>query len=210
MATPWRSGGSSNLELNWDVLLIGGPSGTGKTRVSYPLARHFGIGITEQDDIHVAVEAMTTPEQMPLLHYFRTHPEAQDLEPEQILEVFIGVCRSLTPAFAAVIANHIESRVPIVLEGDYALPEILSPESRQPGAPMERVAAAWLYEPDEGQIKRNLNAREPEHDHTKRARVSWLHGEWLRAECERLGLVALPARPWETVLERVIRAIGSA
>lgn len=166
--------------------------------------------MSEQDDLHLAVEAMTTPDQIPLLHYWRTHPESRDFDPQQILDIFIGVCRRLTPALDAVIANHVETKTPIVLEGDYALPEILAPERRLPGAPMERVVGVWLFEPEERQIERNLSAREPNDDHFKRARVSWLHGEWLKAECERFGLVALPARPWETVLERVIEAVDLA
>ena len=34
----------------WQVLLFGGASGVGKTSVSYRLAQHFGVGITEVDD----------------------------------------------------------------------------------------------------------------------------------------------------------------
>jgi tRNA A37 N6-isopentenylltransferase MiaA len=39
----------------WQVLLLGGPSGAGKTAVSYRLARHFGVGITEVDDFQVVL-----------------------------------------------------------------------------------------------------------------------------------------------------------
>jgi uridine kinase len=44
------------------VLLIGGASGSGKTSVSYRLAHHFNVGITEVDDFQVILERMTTPE----------------------------------------------------------------------------------------------------------------------------------------------------
>jgi 2-phosphoglycerate kinase len=60
----------------WTVLLIGGASGVGKTQVSYRLAQHFGVGITEIDDFHVILERMTTPEQYPEVHLFPTDPEA--------------------------------------------------------------------------------------------------------------------------------------
>ena len=43
--------------------MIGGASGVGKTLVSYPLARQFGVGITEVDDFYGVLERMTTPEQ---------------------------------------------------------------------------------------------------------------------------------------------------
>jgi len=99
---------------SWDVLVIGGPSGTGKTSASYPLARRFEVGITEVDDLHIVLERLTTPEQQPLLHYWRTNPQAPHLSAEQILELHIGVCRVLAPAIKAVIANHLDTQTPIV------------------------------------------------------------------------------------------------
>ena len=108
----------------WQVLLIGGASGSGKTSVSYRLAHHFGIGITEADDIHCALMRMTTPEQQPALHYWQTHPEAQQWPAEEILQLFLASCHALAPALEAVIANHLESDVPLVLEGDYILPAL--------------------------------------------------------------------------------------
>jgi 2-phosphoglycerate kinase len=53
----------------WKVLLICGPSGVGKTRLSYPLAHRFGVPIVEVDDAVEALLAMTTPEQQPELHH---------------------------------------------------------------------------------------------------------------------------------------------
>jgi len=38
---------------SWDVLLIAGASGVGKTSVSYRIAHHFGVGITEIDDFQI-------------------------------------------------------------------------------------------------------------------------------------------------------------
>ena len=57
----------------WQVLLIGGASGAGKTSVSYRLANHFNVGITEVDDFQVILERMTTPAQQPELHWRPTH-----------------------------------------------------------------------------------------------------------------------------------------
>lgn len=145
---------------------------------------------------------MTTPEQQPAIHYWRTHPEADNLPPEEILELFLSVCRALGPAIEAVVQNHIESRMPIVLEGDYLLPEMIAAWT------IDRARAVFLYEPDESQLLRNFAAREPaEGKQEKRARVSWLYGQWLRDECKRLGLVALPSRPWNTVLDRIVHTL---
>jgi hypothetical protein len=59
---------------------------------------------------------------------------------------------------------------------------------------------------DEEQIARNYLAREGE-SQPDRARISWCASEWLRTEAERLGLPAVPARPWDTVFDRCLAAI---
>ncbi len=194
---------------SWEVLLIGGASGTGKTSVSYRIARHFGIGITEIDDFQVVLERMTTPEQQPILHYWDTHPEAMQLPPKEIVKLSVAVAEVMMPAVEAVIANHLEARAPVVLEGDYLLPELAAQPVFTNIISNGRVRAVFLYEPDEAQITANYLQREPEAgDQSFRARVSWLYGEWLRLAAERLGVTVIHARPWETVFERVLEAIG--
>src|SRR5262245_26447239 len=108
----------------WQVLLLGGASGVGKSSVSYRLAHHFAMGLTEVDDFQVVLEKMTTPEQQPAPHYWNTHPEAGELPAEKILDLHLAVCRALAPALEAVIANHLESATPVVLEGDFILPAL--------------------------------------------------------------------------------------
>ena len=194
---------------SWDVLLIGGASGTGKTHVSYPLARHFAVGITEVDDFHTVLEQMTTPDQQPLLHYWKTKPEAVQLSAEQILELHLSVGRIMLPALEAVIANHIETQTPIILEGDYILPELIAQKNHDISQEEKRVRAVFLYEPDESQILRNFRLREPEEgEQAGRAHVSWLYGEWLLKECNRYGLPAIPATPWDSLFDRIVEAIS--
>ena len=53
---------TTGVTRSWQVLLIGGASGSGKTSVSYRLANHFNVGIIEVDDFQVILERMTTPE----------------------------------------------------------------------------------------------------------------------------------------------------
>ena len=184
----------------WDVLLIGGPSGVGKTSVSYRLARHFDIPIGEVDDYVVVLKQMTTPEQQPILHYWDTHAATMEWTAEKIVDLTISVIQLMAPAIEAVIADHIEFYAPILLEGDYLLPSL---------AQSERVRGVFLYEPDEAQIVANYLQREPEEgEQSGRAHVSWLLGEWLKQEAERAGVITLPARPWDTLFERIIEVIG--
>jgi 2-phosphoglycerate kinase len=48
----WEMNRTTCVTRPWQVLLIGGASGAGKTSVSYRLANHFNVGITEVDDFH--------------------------------------------------------------------------------------------------------------------------------------------------------------
>lgn len=198
-----------NNKPSWDVLLIGGASGTGKSHVSHPLARHFDVSVTEVDDFHTVIEQMTTPDQQPALHYWETKPESVQLSAGQILELHISVGRAMLPALETVIANHIESQTPLILEGDYILPELIAQIGHPISQEEKRVRAVFLYEPDEKQILQNFLVREPEEgEQAGRAHVSWLYGEWLKKESERYGLPALPATPWDSLFDRIVKAVS--
>src|SRR5947207_6139057 len=109
----------------WQVFLFGGASGVGKTRVSYRLAQHYGVGITEVDDFQAILEGMTTPEQYPVLHYWRTHfEEARRMDAQRHVAFFRAYAATMAVALELVIANHLESQTPIVLEGDFLLPAL--------------------------------------------------------------------------------------
>lgn len=199
----------AKAERSWQVLLIGGASGTGKSCVSYRLAQHFGVGITEVDDFQIILEKMTTPEQQPILHYWRTHPGSFDLPAEAIVEQLISVGEAMWPALEAVVANHLESQAPVVLEGDFILPAFAALSAYDREDNNGRVQGVFLIEPDEAQLRENYLEREPENgDQAKRARVSYLYGQWLEQEARRFHLPTVLARPWADVFERIITAIG--
>jgi 2-phosphoglycerate kinase len=195
---------------DWQVLVLGGASGVGKTMVSYRLAHHFAFGLTEMDDFHIVLKRMTTPEQQPALHFFRLHAaEVLRMDDEQMLAHILDTSKAMSGAMELVIGNHLASSAPVVLEGDFLLPS-LAVRPAYDGIPADgQVRAVFLYEEDEQQILRNYRAREGT-DQPHRARVSWYHSEWLRREAERLGLPAVPARPWDTVLERIIAVLQPA
>jgi 2-phosphoglycerate kinase len=190
---------------SWQVLLLGGASGVGKSSLSYPLARHFDVNLTEIDDFQVILEKLTTPGQQPLLHFWRTNwDEFSSWSDEQRLEHFIRVSRRVfQPALEAVIANHLETNRSVMLEGDFILPELSTLKSFDGQTNEGRVKAFFVDEEDEAQIAANYLARDGE-EQTFRAHSSWITNQWLRSECERLKAPILSARPWETVLERAI------
>lgn len=186
-------------------MIVGGAAGTGKTLLSRRLAERYNVTMSEFDDVVEALKVMTNPEQQPVLHYWDTHPQAMSWSAEEIVALTGRVCDVVAPAAEAVVANHIENAHPVVLEGDYLTPSLVVRLQDLMGAHTARVRGVFLFEPDETQINANFRAREPgAGDQTGRARVSWLRGQHLRAECECLGVPALAARPWATLLDRVL------
>jgi 2-phosphoglycerate kinase len=152
---------------------------------------------------------MTTPQQQPAIHFWRTHPEADQLPADEIVEHALELGRAMTPGLEAVIANHLETSTPMVLEGDFILPALAAQASFAAEANGGRVRAVFLHEPDEPQIAANYLAREPQTGpQLKRARVSWLMSRWLAQEAHRHGMPVVTARPWDTALERVVAAVA--
>ena len=189
------------------MLLLGGASGVGKTRVSYRLAHHFGVPLVEVDDFQVVLERMTTPQEQPALHFFRArHDEWRRLDEAGRLAHTLCLAAVMSNALEVVIAHHLEDGTPLVLEGDFILPSLSVRASYGDVAANGRVQAVFLYEPDETQIARNYLAREGRAQ-AERARESWCYSEWLRREAARLHLPAVAARPWDTVLARCIAAV---
>src|SRR5436190_6226291 len=114
-----------DMQRSWQVLLFGGASGVGKTNVSYRLAHAFRVGLTEVDDFQIVLERMTTPEQQPALHYWRLHAaEVLRMDDEQMLAHTLSVAEVLSGAMDLVIGNHLASRAPVVLDGDFLLPSL--------------------------------------------------------------------------------------
>jgi 2-phosphoglycerate kinase len=198
------------------VLLVGGPSGAGKSSVAYPLARRYGVPVLEIDDIVCALEAMTTPEQQPELFYWQTHPEALHAPTEEIVRQGLALTTALEPALAAVVGNHLETDMPVVIEGDFLPPSFTildgygDQSAHAPGGG-RRVRALFVVEPDVDQIVANYASREPDAgDQRARANVSVAWSRWLVAEAQRHNVPTIHARPWHDVIDRAEAAIAAS
>nr|WP_042197508.1 hypothetical protein [Kibdelosporangium sp. MJ126-NF4]CEL23013.1 hypothetical protein [Kibdelosporangium sp. MJ126-NF4]CTQ90153.1 hypothetical protein [Kibdelosporangium sp. MJ126-NF4] len=192
------------MDHQWQVLLIGGASGAGKTSLSYPLARQTGAALVEVDDLVITAQSLTTPQHQPDLHYWDTHPDAEHrLTADEIVALQIAVARALRPALDAVIANHVETATPVVIEGDYLLPELCAK-----WAGTGAVRAVFVHEPELDQLVDNYSAREPEAGvQRKRAECSLAYGTWLAEQAARHDVPVLHPRPWPTALERMSAAL---
>lgn len=188
------------MERSWDILMIGGASGSGKTNAGLPLARHYGVDLVRVDDFQVLLQALTTPETHPPIHYWKTHPNWRDDGPDATLRQLIDVGLMLIPGLGAVINDHIDENIPMILEGDFILPEFAA------SFKSNKVKSVFILEPSKEQILNNFLAREGEIQQY-RADVSCKYGCWLAEECAKYGIPAILSRPWDTLIERMIDTI---
>lgn len=205
----------------WRVLLIGGSSGVGKTIVARALARRLGLSVLLADDIRMALQEMTMPGEQPGIHYFMAHPTIWQKPPETQCQGLITVGTAMMRPLAVTIAHHVfvESAGPLIIEGDGILPALAAqttfPNIHFEAAPVgDSVRSVFLVEPDEETLIRNMRQRGRGFDgfslkeQETFARASWLYGHWLRRQADHYNLPIVESRPWETLVERVLHAVG--
>jgi 2-phosphoglycerate kinase len=185
----------------WTVTLVCGASGVGKSTVARLLAARYGVPLAEADDLVTGIKAVTTAEQQPVLHYWDTHPEAAGWEPERIADLHLAVAEALRPAFRAVIADHVEGPAPVLLEGDYLVPDLV-------GGFGGAVRAVVVSEPVADQVVANYRAREPGSGVPRgRALISALVERRLAERAADAGVPVVAARPWADAVDRIDRAL---
>jgi 2-phosphoglycerate kinase len=197
----------------WHVLLIGGPSGVGKSSLALELGQRYATNVTQLDDLQAALESVTTPAQLPLLHYWRTNwSDFSAFTDEEHVSHFLDVSRQVfTPLITAVIADRLDGGMPAIIEGGFVLPELAAQPDYKGQSNEGRVHALFVDETEEAQIAANVVAREGRggpFDAALPARTSWLKGIWLREECRRLNLPYVAARPWDSLADRAVTALA--
>ncbi len=200
---------------DWMVLLIGGPSAVGKTMVARQIGWRFGASWLQVDDLRLAFQRsrVTFPEGTEALHFFEETPDVWHLPLERLCAALIAVGQMFLPALEVVIENHVDTVAPIVIEGDGILPSLVARPSVQDRASNGQVRAVFLMEPEEDVLLANIIARrrgttgQTEAELRTEAQAKWLYGQWLASEARSYGLPVLEARPWSTLVERLVAEI---
>ncbi|MER5360624.1 hypothetical protein [Streptomyces sp. NPDC002785] len=196
---------------SWDILLIGGASGIGKSRVAAQLADEAKGFVVEFDDVVSAVEAMTTAEHHPAAHHFDDIPDTEQLTVEHVLNLQIATARALEPAVLGVVRNRLTVDVPALVEGDYLTPAAAAAAIREGRTAGRRVRAVFLHEEDPDRITANYASREPGSGVQRhRARVSAAYSRWLSQQARLHALPVVACRPWETLAARIGRTAFGA
>lgn len=201
-----------NQNDRWKILLIGGSSGVGKTVVARELADFLSLSLLLLDDVRLALQQATSNQTNPDLHVFLNYETEQWRNSQSIYADWITVGKAMVKPLNAIISHHII--VPdigaIIIEGDGILP-IVSGEFVKP----EDVCTVFIVEQDEKQLLHNLQSRgRGFNDWNKMeqegfAHASWLYGQWLAQEANKLELPVINAQPQETLLERLLSIAGA-
>lgn len=197
---------------DWRVLLIGGPSGVGKTIVARQIGLRFSISWLQVDDLRLAFQRshVTFPRENAALRFFEETPDVWRMPPEHLRDGLIALGQVLSPALEVVIENHVDTVAPVVIEGDGILPSLFARPPVQERAINGQVRAVFIVEPEEDVMLDNIRVRRrgiverTKAELRTEARAKWLYGQWLATEAHRYGLPVLEVRPWSTLVERIV------
>lgn len=184
-------------DRNWTVLFVGGASGTGKSSAAYALGRYYGVNVLEVDDVYQAIKAVTSAEAMPAVHQWSAGANWMDVGIQGNVDWLRRVSREIAPGLRSIVEGHIETQVPVIIEGDFLDPALI--RSFDPA----QVQGLVIHEPDRDQLLQNYLRREGGEPQHYRADISVAYGNWLADTCEELGIAVFAARPWNTLLERI-------
>lgn len=94
--------------------------GVGKTVIAKRVGLHYGIPWLQVDDLRLALQSshVTLPTNTEALYFFTETSDVWQLSSEQLCDSLITVGEAMSPAIKIVVASHVDTAVPIVIEGD--------------------------------------------------------------------------------------------
>ncbi|MFH1634956.1 MAG: hypothetical protein ABIG63_13255 [Chloroflexota bacterium] len=207
--------------IDWQVILIGGNTGAGKTYLAQELTRHFRISSLLVDDVRIAIQQVTSPSKQPDLHVFLNYTPEQWKIPKIIVEDWIRVGNAIARPLIAIIEHHliVSSSGKVIIEGDGILPALASQlvfQKENEQVKIEnssKIHFMFLVEDDEDRILNNLRNRgrgfckNNQEIQQAFAHASFLYGKWLLEEAKSENLSVVLSYPVETVIRRTLNEI---
>jgi 2-phosphoglycerate kinase len=161
--------------------------------------------------ILLVLERMTTPDTQPALHtFFRT---LYQRSAEELAHTYIEVAQIVSYALEIVIANHVATAIPLILEGDTIVPELAAKRVFANLTVGNQVRSVFLVESDEVAIMHNVLERGrgveqlTSEQLQRHVRFSWLYGQWIEREARKYGLAIITAQPRETLVRRILETL---
>ena len=186
----------------WRVLLIGGPSGLGKSTVAERIGTRAGVPACELDEI-----ARSLPECQAFFEFNRWTTPGEALP----FALFATACQAVGRVLHTEVPRLIRDNESLIIEGQWIGPETAARLCEDPS-----VAAVFVLEDDfeetlAGRIgRKRKNARrgiyQPNEWDRVFARFCHEYGRRLRDECTTLRVPFVERRPLETLAERIAEA----
>ncbi len=214
--------------IDYQVLLIGGSSGTGKSILARSLSQKWGIPALQVDDFRLLLERVVELalektnssaalwDQLGLhgLYNVKELYASGNALPELRVDALKATANAMSSALEIVLAHHIATRTPIIIEGDGLLPSLIT---RRPIANLYpepgQLQGVFLVEEEEARLMFTALQRDrgfSEKSSTEQqqiVRTSWMFGQWLKAEADIHSVPVVNPLPYETLLERVLQTV---
>ena len=191
---------------DFDILIVCGASGTGKTNIAYQLGEYYKMNIVQVDDFQCIIESATKEADYPVFHYWKEHFEEAIQQPmDKKLEIMISYANTLSQFIEIVVLNHLEENRPMIIEGDFITPDLCNKLKNNPEI-NKRIKCILITEDSKEQIVQNYQKREGSIQED-RAELSNRYNNWLHNEASKYGISTVPSRPWRSVRKRAIKSI---
>ncbi len=121
--------------------------------------------------------------------------------------------RIVCDALEIVVANHVATDTPTILEGDGLLPAFAAQRVFAGRDVAGLARAVFVVEQDETRLLEVIAARSagsamwPASKQKRYARATWLYGQWLSQEAARHAVPVIACGPWQTLADRIASAI---
>ena len=186
----------------YDFILIGGGSSSGKSVLARRLADKLGYDLLAVDDFRIAIQQVVGREH--LVNYFLQGGVFEN-DVSELVKRHEEVSRIVCKAIEAVISHNVYIKNPIILEGDDLLPKFaINMLKKYP-----RGRAVFIFQLDNQIIEKNILTRARHTDDLTeeklKKQVDFIVEDNIRikSQAEYYNLTVVPANPYKSLFSRV-------
>lgn len=186
----------------YDFILIGGGSSSGKSVLARRLADKLGYDLLAVDDFRIAIQQVVDREH--LVNYFLQGGVFEN-DISELIKKHEEVSKIVCKAIEAVIGHNVYIKNPIILEGDDLLPAFVIDMLKK----YSKGKAIFIYQLDSQIIKKNILTRARYTDDLTeeklKKQVDFIVEDNIRikSQAEYYNLTVIPVNPYKSLFSRV-------
>jgi 2-phosphoglycerate kinase len=163
------------MKSDFNVLLIGGSSGTGKSILARQLSEYFKIPLCEVDDIRIVMQKIADKDKYPkLFNFFNSGDCRSEMSVSDFVTKQVEVSNEVWIALKVLIEKHDYLNEKVIFEGDNILP-VNTKELKSC-----KIKQVYIYDTEEEIYRNMLNRKRhniTEEDIKKDSEFSFAHGQ---------------------------------